>query len=193
MDNDGEINKPGEDVVIGSDFNGSIRCRNLEIRPGVTVVGTAVVEDTTKIAGSFEGVLDTEVFLSSPTARCRGTVYAAQNSCKGDTKVFLDSTRQAVFQREPAHIPEHAEEAISRAIDEAIASRVKSVAPSVAKEAPTEAPAPVLSLSERLASKGLSLHPDYEEPAVQADEPGLAAVSSPVTRTSHLTALPSLV
>lgn len=196
MDNVGDINKPGENVVISSDFKGSIRCRNLEILPGVSVIGTAVVEDTARLAGSFEGVLDTDTFLASPSAKSRGTLYAQNASYKkSDFKMFLDSERQAAFKRETAPVVLHSEELISKAIDDAIASRVNAVVSTptaIPLAAKAVEPREVQGLAERLASKGLA-SPLLETPS----EPEVAALPvvepEAVRHSGRMTALPSLV
>lgn len=202
-----EINTPDEDVDIGYAFSGYIRCRHLTILDGGSVAGTAVAHRI-DVKGEFHGVADCEYFQTLPPAIVRGTVFAPnyftrdKDGRHSDAVVLHSTRRQAIFS-----VPSQAErgisldEVINGAIDEAVSSRLSAgnpdvstpsvVTPPQTSEAATSADGVEMSLSERLASKGLiSLVPAKIDPPLPAAS--VDREPSPPIQTTRMP-LPSLV
>lgn len=166
-----EINTPDEDVDIGYEFSGYIRCRHLTILEGGSVEGTAVAHRI-DVKGEFHGVADCEYFQALPPGIVRGTVFAPnyftrdKDGRHSDAVVLHSTRRQAIFS-----VPSQAErgisldEVINGAIDGAVSSRLSAgnpdastppgAAPPQTLEAAASADGIEMSLSERLASRGL--------------------------------------
>jgi len=194
----GEISTPDDDVEIGYEFTGSIRCRHLTVLEGGSVTGTAVAHRI-DVKGWFDGVADCEYFQALPPAKVRGTVFAPNYHTRdkdgghADVVVLHSSTRQKVFGLPLTPLPVM-DELISTAIDEAIIEKL-TTAPAAAPDVPVEAADDdaggddrELGLIERLALKGL-------EPLLPVSRENAAPLPTEPARPapSGRTPLPSLV
>jgi Protein of unknown function, DUF583. len=202
----GDIIRPDEDLVIGHEFSGSIRCRTLTVLEGGSVSG-AVVAEHVEVRGSLSGVVDCEHFVATPTAVIRGTIFAPNcvtcdnNGAACDCLVLHSTKRQSIFHKEEVSGPAlQYEEIIHSAIDEVVSKRLRGAVDTTSSQvATTEEQVDSngdLSLLERLASKGLtSLLPVESEPESAAEPGAVAQTESASARpvTSLRTPLPSLV
>lgn len=171
----GEINRPGEDVVLDYAFSGTIVCGKLEIRRGGALYGVAEAASV-KVAGTFEGAADCDEFVAVPGARGRGAVFAGRYLVKDCEVEYFHSTRRASSLRDRAGIAPSMEQAIERGIAEALATHLPAAAPALqpvpesAQEGDSE---PAAGLSDRLAALGVE--PAFPEDS-SAEETPLAIV-----------------
>lgn len=167
----GEINRPGEDVVLDYAFSGSIVCKTLDILKDGSFYG--VVEATSvKTTGTFTGSADCDEFIGGPGARGRGTVFAGRFLVKDSETEYHHVSHRSSSVRDLPLLPQTFDEAIDRGIAAAIASipsvkaaqKVEQVH-EVAEETSTNG-----GLSARLAALGV-------EPAFPDDGPETTAAS----------------
>lgn len=200
-----EIITPDEDVDIGHEFTGHIRCRHLTILEGGSVSGT-VVAHRVDVKGALFGVADCEYFQALPPAIVRGTVFAPKyhtrdrDDREADVVALHMSTRQQIFRELPRPALPGLDEVINASIEEAVADRIVKRRPLSDEPTPRTSDAVSgsgsfdgveLSLSERLASKGLtSLIPEISVPS---DPEVTATVDPPRPVQSSRMPLPSLV
>jgi hypothetical protein len=178
----GEINRPGEDIVLDYAFSGSVVCKTLEIRKDGALYGL-VEASSVKVAGTFEGAADCDEFIAGPGARGRGAVFAGRILVKdGDAEYYQSSRRPSSLRDRPGIAPS-VEQAIDRGIAEALAARPKaSAAPDDEVSIPevdVNEDAPNGGLTARLAAMGVAV--TFPEESAKEDGPAapLTAAQSP--------------
>jgi hypothetical protein len=157
----GEINRPGEDIVLDYAFSGSVVCKTLEIRKDGALYGV-VEAGSVKVAGTFEGSADCDEFVAVPGARGRGAVFAGRILVKDSEAEYSHSSRRPSSLRDRASLAPSVDQAIDRGIAEALAARPVAVAaqvaaPAVDHEADATESAPDGGLSARLAALGIAV------------------------------------
>jgi hypothetical protein len=189
----GEINRPGEDVVLDYAFSGSVVCKTLEIRRDGALFGV-VEADSVKVAGTFEGAADCGEFVAVSGARGRGAVFAGRILVKDCDAEYYQSSRRPSSLRDRASLAPSVDQAIDRGIAEALATRLPIVAEPAA--APVSRPeidvaevAPNGGLSARLAALGVAV----VFPEDSSDEQGEAAPSPQPAALSADDEFPQLV
>lgn len=182
----GEINRPGEDVVLDYAFSGSVICKTLEIRKDGGLFGV-VEADSVKVAGTFEGAADCGEFVAVPGAKGRGAVFAGRILAKDCDVAYFHSTSRPSSLRDRAGIDHSVEQAIDRGIAEAISKRLPAAAMTPSDPPAPPAPAqqdeaPSFGLSARLAALGVeAAFPEDTTPAAEADDKPSPAAARPAT------------